>query len=136
MTLRSIVSRLRCKSEMKDLLVATSWVVHTLPDLVGQPPSVVVRELGKVTRTALFAAYLITPDEGMRDLLHTFVAQWSAVEPGISGEDLRAMGLRPSPAYGRILATLRDAWLDGEIDSPAEEAALLQELLAEEDFTP
>jgi tRNA nucleotidyltransferase (CCA-adding enzyme) len=136
MTLRSIVSRLRCKSEMKDLLVATSWVAHRLPDLVGQPPSAVVRELGKVTRTALFAAYLITPDEGMRDLLHTYVAQWSTVEPGISGEDLRAMGLRPSPAYGRILATLRDAWLDGKIDSPAEEAALLQDLLAEEDLNP
>ncbi|MBW6466280.1 MAG: CBS domain-containing protein [Brevefilum sp.] len=136
MTLRSIVSHLRCKSEMKDLLVATSWVVHTLPDLVGQPPSAVVRELGKVTRTALFAAYLITPDDGMRDLLHRYVAEWSSVEPGISGEDLRAMGLRPSPAYGHILTTLRDAWLDGKIHDPAEEAALLEELLAEEHLNP
>jgi tRNA nucleotidyltransferase (CCA-adding enzyme) len=103
---------------------------------VGKPPSAVVRELGKVTRTALFAAYLITPDEGMRDLLHKYVVQWSAVEPGISGEDLRALGLRPSPAYGRILSTLRDAWLDGKIHAPAEEQALLQELLAEEDLNP
>jgi tRNA nucleotidyltransferase (CCA-adding enzyme) len=121
---------------MKDLLVATSWVVHTLPDLVGKPPSAVVRELGKVTRTALFAAYLITPDEGMRDLLYKYVSKWAGIEPGISGEDLRAMGLRPSPAYGRILSSLRDAWLDGKIHAPTEEEALLQELLAEENLNP
>jgi tRNA nucleotidyltransferase (CCA-adding enzyme) len=92
----------------------------------------VVRDLEKLPRTALFAAYLITPDNSMRTLLHKFVTQWAAVMPSISGEDLRTMGLKPSPAYGRILSTLRAAWLDGEIQSPEAEQALLKDLLAEE----
>ncbi len=133
-TLRSIASRLRCKRELFNLLSATSKILHCLPDLASAPPSQVVRELEKYPRTALFAAHMITPDEDMRALLHQFVGQWSAVSPTISGEDLRAMGLKPSPAYGRILSTLRDAWLDGEVGSPEAERALLNHLLAEEDL--
>ncbi|MFU8827727.1 MAG: CCA tRNA nucleotidyltransferase, partial [Brevefilum sp.] len=133
-TLRSIASRLRCKSELVDLLSATSKILHCLPDLAGAPPSRVVRELEKYPRTAQFAAHLITPDKDMRTLLHQFVKQWSVVSPTISGEDLRTMGLKPSPAYGRILSTLRDAWLDGAVRSPEAEAALLEDLLAEEDI--
>ena len=134
-TLRSIVSRLRCKSEMKKLLLETSNVVHALPDLVDAPPSAVVRELEKASRTALYAAYLILPDEHLRTMLRKYVAEWAEVEPTITGDDLRATGLRPSPAYGRILAALRRAWLDGEVQSPEEEQALLQELLMDEGRT-
>jgi tRNA nucleotidyltransferase (CCA-adding enzyme) len=130
-TLRSIVSRLRCKSEMKKLLVETSSVVHKLPELVDSPPSVVVRELEKVSRTALYAAYLIIPDAHLRALTRKYVAEWAEVEPSITGDDLRASGLRPSPAYGHILSTLRNAWLDRAVKSPEEERALLQELLAD-----
>jgi tRNA nucleotidyltransferase (CCA-adding enzyme) len=133
-TLRSIASRLRCKSELLKLLEATSQITHQLPGLVDAPPSRVVRELEKFPRTALFAAHLITRDEKLRDLLQEFVTRWAAVTPSISGEDLRAMGLKPSPAYGRILAALRDAWLDGAIQSVEEERSLLNNLLAEEDF--
>ena len=132
-TLQSIVSRLRCKSEMKKLLLETSTVVHNLPDLVDSPPSVVVRELEKASQTALYAAYLITPDEHLRALLHQYVADWAEVEPTITGDDLRSTSLRPSPAYGRILSTLRNAWLDGEVKSPEEEQALFQKLLDESD---
>lgn len=131
-TLTSIVSRLRCKSEINDLLVATSTVIQHLPDLVDATPSKVVRQFEKYPRTALYAAFLITADEDMRALLHKFVAQWDAVTPTITGEDLRAMGLRPSPAFGQILATLRDAWLDGKIQTPESEQTLLTELLADE----
>jgi tRNA nucleotidyltransferase (CCA-adding enzyme) len=134
-TLTSTVSRLRCKSEIKDLLVATSTVLHCLPDLVSAPPSKIVRQLEKHPRTALFAAYLITADDDIRTLLRSYVAQWAARTPTITGEDLRAMGLRPSPAFGQILATLRDAWLDGKIQSPESEQALLTKLLADEKAT-
>jgi tRNA nucleotidyltransferase (CCA-adding enzyme) len=133
-TLRLIASRLRCKSELLKLLEATSQIIHHLPNLVDAPPSRVVRELEKFPRTALFAAHLITSDEKKRTLLHKFVSRWAAVTPSISGEDLRTMGLKPSPAYGRILATLRDAWLDGTVQSIEEEHALLNELLAGEEF--
>jgi tRNA nucleotidyltransferase (CCA-adding enzyme) len=52
------------------------------------------------------------------------------VEAEIDGEHLKAMGLRPSPLFGRILSALRDARLDGEVSSLEEEEALVEELLA------
>ena len=58
-----------------------------------------------------------------------FVSRWHAVEPQTTGDDLRRMGLRPSPAYGQILTALRDAWLDGDIQTGQEEKELLASLI-------
>ena len=55
-------------------------------------------------------------------------AIWRRVRPATTGDDLRARGLRPGPEYARILGRLRDAWLDGEIRSAEDEAALLARL--------
>lgn len=130
MTLRSIASRLRFKRELKELLLATSKLNRILPGLVDAPPSQVVQKLEKLPRTALFAVYLINPDEDLRDPLCRFVKEWAQVEPITTGDDLRELGLRPSPAYGEILSALRAAWLDGEIKSAEEEDALLKKLLS------
>jgi len=130
-TLRSIVSRLRCKSELKRLLISTSQVNRVLPQLSGAPPSAVVHELDKIPRLVIYAAFLVNQDQILRDILWNYVSRWAQIEPHTSGDDLRRMGLKPSPAYGRILSTLRDAWLDGEIQTPEEEAARLTELVRE-----
>jgi tRNA nucleotidyltransferase (CCA-adding enzyme) len=132
-TLRSIVSRLRCKSELKKLLVGVSTVLQQLSNLHAASPSQVVRALEKIPRAALYAAYLIITDEDLRSLIRKYVTKWGAVEPTITGDDLRKIGLSPSPAYGRILSALRDAWLDDEITSPDQEQALLEQLLAAEE---
>jgi hypothetical protein len=42
------------------------------------------------------------------------------------------MGLRPSPLFGRLLAALRDARLDGKVSTLEEEERLLEKLLAAE----
>ncbi len=130
-TLRSIVSRLRFKADIKKTLTATSKLNKALPDLVDAKPSEVVRQVEKAPRLSIYAAYLINEDEKQRQLLWLYVSQWATVEPITTGDDLRAMGLRPSPAYGRILSALRDAWLDGGIKSAEEEGALLSALVAE-----
>ncbi len=51
------------------------------------------------------------------------------VKTAVSGDDLRAMGLKPGPAYGIILNQLLAARLDGQISSVAEEQALLEQIL-------
>ncbi len=133
-SLRSIASRLRCKSELLKLLIATSSIVQSLPAFANAPPSKVVRELENYPRTALFAAQLITENESFRGLVRQFVTRWAQVAPTVSGEDLRSLGLRPSPAFGRVLLALRNAWLDGEVQSVEGEQALLKKLLADETF--
>ena len=66
-----------------------------------------------------------------RTSLSRYLAYWREVVPRADGQALRALGLAPGPAYRRILWALRAAWLDGEIDSPEKEAALLERLVAE-----
>jgi tRNA nucleotidyltransferase (CCA-adding enzyme) len=133
MTLQSIASRFRLKSDLKKTLVATSHLNQVLPDLVDAPPSKVVQALEDTPRLAIYAAYLVNPDEHLRKPLWKYVNNWVSIEPETTGDDLREMGLRPSPAYGRILSALRDAWVDGEVQSVEEEQSLLRKLVSEID---
>ena len=130
-TLRSIVSRLRFKSDIKRLLIATSKLNRVLPALENASPSNVVHEFEPAPQLAIFAAYLVNPQENLREIIWNYVSRWSSVEPKTTGDDLREMGLKPSPAFGRILTTLRDAWLDGEVRSTEDEQALLSKLISD-----
>jgi len=131
MTLRLITSRLRFKSDLKKLLIETSKLVRALPNLKGASPSAVVHEIEGAPRLAIYAVYLINSDPELRELLRMYITKWIGVEPATTGDDLREQGLKPSPAYGQILTALRDAWLDGEVESVEDEKKLLAELLAE-----
>ncbi len=130
-TLRSIASRLRFKSDLKRLLIATSNINRELPNLAGAKPSQIVQALEKAPRLSLYAAYRVNDDPEYRQTLWRFVNQWASVTPHTTGDDLREIGLKPSPAYGRILTALRDAWLNGDIQSREEEKALLKQLVSE-----
>lgn len=129
--LRSIVSRLRFKSDIKKLLMATSRLNRILPGLVAAKTSDFVRELDPVSRLAIYAAFLTNTDETLQSRILTYIRRWSKVEPHTTGDDLRRMGLPPSPAYGQILKALRDAWLDNQLDSVEEEQALLKQLISD-----
>ena len=54
---------------------------------------------------------------------------WRKQRATIDGNDLKTMGLRPGPRYRMILERLRFAWIDGELESEADERALLKQLL-------
>ena len=132
-TLRSIASRLRFKSDLKKMLLATSSLHKEVHDLLDAQPSEVVGMLDKAPRIAIYAVYLITTDESLRGLIWRYVSEWADIEPKTTGDDLRSMGLRPSPAYGHILSALRAAWLDGDIHTHEEEQALLDHLISKYD---
>jgi len=129
MTLRSIVSRLRFKSDIRKLLISTSQLIRSLAHLEDAKPSEVTRRLEKVPRISIYAAYLINDEPAFRESLWKYVNQWAGVTPHTTGDDLRKLGLPPSPAYGEILSSLRNAWLDGEIQSLEEEKGLLSDLV-------
>ncbi len=131
-TIQSVASRLRFKRDLKDLLVSTSQLSSALVDLVDEQPSVVVRKLEKIPRLAIYAACLSSTNEQHCELLHRYVREWASVDLHTTGDDLRAMGLPQSPAYGEILAALRDAWLDGEVKSVDDEKQRLSKLIAEQ----
>ena len=127
--IHSIASRLRFKTNLKKLLLATSQLIHALPELGEATPSQVVHVCENVPHLAIYAVHLIEQDEAIRAQLWNYASQWATVEPVTTGNDLKALGLAPSPAFSRILSTLRDAWLDGKIHSTEEEHALAEQLV-------
>jgi len=127
--IQSIASRLRFKSNLKKLLLATSKLIHALPELDQARPSQVVHLCEDAPRLAIYAAHLTAQDEEIKTLLWNYASQWAAVEPETTGNDLKALGLPPSPAFSEILTALRDAWLDGEIYTPEQERTLAEELV-------
>ncbi len=100
----------------------------------GASPSQVARLLERTPEAALRAAWALLADSPTaRNNLASFAARWRHQRPGISGADLLNKGLPPGPRYKQILDALRDAWIDGKLDSPETEANFLRELLRNED---
>jgi tRNA nucleotidyltransferase (CCA-adding enzyme) len=57
------------------------------------------------------------------------------VQPIIDGEYLKSLGLKPSPLFSKLLNAVRDARLDGKIETENEEKELVARLLAEREET-
>lgn len=94
-------------------------------------PSELVALLEHRAPIALLTAWLIRDDATAREQLATFVEKWQYVKSITNGHTLQEMGLAPSAHYRRILAKLRQGWLDGTLRTAEEEQALLYELVKE-----
>ena len=77
--------------------------------------------------------WLCTRSQRVRDRLRLYETQLRHVRPVVDGEYLKSLGLKPSPLYSRLLNAVRDARLDGELDTVEEEKALIAHLLREWD---
>ncbi len=117
------------QADTRSISALVNLLAH--PHALAHPdakPSQVVARLEGLTLTALLAAWLMLDDARIVQ----YVSVWRQVRPLTSGHDLNARGLKPGPAYKRILDRLRAAWLDGEIHDAADEHALLDRLLTAE----
>jgi tRNA nucleotidyltransferase (CCA-adding enzyme) len=93
-------------------------------------PSRMVRLLEPHPEAALAAAWIaLADDSAARQRLDDYLGRLRFVHPGVDGNALRALGVPQGPVVGRLLAELRQAWLDGEIKSEAEEGRHLARLL-------
>ena len=96
------------------------------------PPSVFASIFEPHSERALVAAWLSSEQaEDVRAAIEEYLSSWRFVTPTIDGDVLRARGLKPGPRYTHILGTLRDAWLDGSIQSQEQETRLLDQMLEE-----
>jgi tRNA nucleotidyltransferase (CCA-adding enzyme) len=98
----------------------------------GLPPSEAVARLDAYREGSLVAAWLVLPDMAdPRRIIEAYLADWRWIHPTTDGARLRALGVAPGPAYRKILARLRAAWLDGQLESQAEEQGLAEALIQE-----
>ena len=95
-------------------------------------PSAIYRLLARYSDPALAIFAVATEDALVRERVDLFRTRLRAIAPELTGHDLKRMGLAAGPAYRKILARLRDARLDGEITSRAEEERLVRSQIAEQ----
>ena len=124
----AVAARLRFPVALKRNLKAASELRQELPTLKRAKPSVVFVRLEDVPLLAIYAVYLGTSGKG-RDTLDNFVVRWRHLRPKTTGRDLKTRGIPPGRVYQEILGHLRAAWLDGEIKTESEEAAVLEKMI-------
>ena len=130
--LQAFMSRLRIVGREADLLRQVYGLHKYLPSLEKerQRPSTLVRWLEPASRQALFILWVVTDSPLAREQIKSYDHAYREVQPLLTGEDLKEMGLEPGPLFGNLLEVLREARLDGQVESRADEEALLKELLS------
>ncbi|MDD5371318.1 MAG: CBS domain-containing protein [Anaerolineaceae bacterium] len=129
-----IATRLRFPAALCHMLVQACILNADLPSLVGLPASRIVDRLDNLPLPVLLASHRVAATPTERNLIETYITTWRRLQPKTNGDTLRAMGLPPGPVYQRILTTLKDAWLDGQIHTPEDEDGLLNQLLARQGY--
>lgn len=100
-----------------------------------EEPQLRNREIDAILRfsssPSRLVAWLCTGSETVRERLWLYESSLRHVQPTVDGEYLKSLGLRPSPLFRRLLDAVRNARLDGEIETVEEEKDLVAHLLAE-----
>ncbi|MCS7179230.1 MAG: CBS domain-containing protein [Anaerolineae bacterium] len=131
--LRAVIGRLRIpRSEARDLqrLPDLRRDLAILPTL--RPPSRIYRLLEPYPARLLALAWVADRRSSVRTRLLAFQTRYRQVVPILTGDDLKAMGLRPGPLFGQLLSALREARLDGKIATREEEETLVRQMTAQE----
>lgn len=122
-----VCKRLRLSASLQKNIQAIIKIVATLPKIKHALPSQVYQKLDGNSLLVLYAASLKV-DTSARKLIEKYLLEWKNIAPKTTGDDLKERGLPPGQIYQKIIEQLRTAWLDGEIESPEEEEALLERI--------
>jgi tRNA nucleotidyltransferase (CCA-adding enzyme) len=131
--LEAFISRLKIKRDDADDLRLLPGLRAVLPRIAWtRRPSTVYGLLEPFPARLLAVAWIASGSGRQKAQLLRYQTEWCAVETEITGDDLKEMGLKPGPLFGRLLDTLRDARLDGKVSTRQDEEALLERLLEAE----
>ena len=127
-----VIQRLRLSGRRAALARDTIGLKESEPQIraAAGRPSELARILEGREPAAISAWAELTSDEVVANALRLYFAELQFVKPKLSGATLLDMGATEGPLVGEILARLRDARLDGAVNSENEEIALARALLA------
>ncbi len=103
--------------------VLAALALHDCPP----QPSAAVRRLQAVPPEAVTVAGVLHPQHAAT--FERYLTVWQPLPPLLTGDDLRAWGFRPSPAFKEVLWHVRAAQLEGRLTTRAEAEALARALL-------
>ena len=126
----ALIERLKLQPSV---MIGAKAIERGLTLLADQPdskPSAFVHAIEPIELPACAALWAIVLP-GQRPIVERYVQKWRTMQPITTGDDLKARGLQPGPAFGMLLRQLRDGWIDGLITSKADEDRLLDRLIAD-----
>ena len=122
-------ARLHFTADLLKLLRSAASLNTDLTAVLGLKPSQCVQLLEGYSWRALETVYPVIANQEIKNQLSKYLSEWRHVKPKTTGHDLKKHGVKPGPKYAEILRRLRDAWLDGEIKTEAEELTMLASLI-------
>ena len=120
-----IAQRLAFPTLLTKAVRGASFLNNDLAAFKNWKPSQWTFYLDEVPTLAVYAVYLVKQESVLRD----YLVEWRNIKPYTTGYALQQSGLEPGPKFKVILTRLRTAWLDGEVQTEAEEKKLLEELI-------
>ena len=131
--LETLIKRLRIARDDAELLREIVRLRSVAAQLTQGPhkASQLDQLLCSFSGPALFVVWTATDSPMLREQLTLYYRELRHVQPKVDGHYLKNLGLEPGPLFGRILNAVRAARLDGEVETRAEEEALINRLLAE-----
>jgi tRNA nucleotidyltransferase (CCA-adding enzyme) len=93
-----------------------------LPLFKDAKPSAWTFHLERFPLLSIYTLWLVTNESALSE----FLVKWRHVKSNITGDDLKARRIPQGPKYKEILSKLRAAWLDGDVDSAAQELSLFE----------
>ncbi|MET0514772.1 MAG: hypothetical protein ABW047_05520, partial [Nitrospiraceae bacterium] len=91
-------------------------------------PAETTRVLSRFADAVLLYLMATCRSSAIKQQLSAYFDIYQQVKPVTTGKDLKAMGLKPGPRFTRILSQLRDARLNGEVRTEAEERRMARTL--------
>ena len=123
----------RFKLSKKELTIITNTLdqipiikdVLTAEEYLKQ--SVIVKTLESLSFEAL--AFLLAKSQKLRviERINLYLQIEGNIKPNLDGDDLLSLGIKPGPIYAHILEAIRDAKLDGFLDTKDEELLFAKE---------
>jgi len=131
---KELSKRLKLKREDEEDLLLVQDLRQTLPKLAKlDRTSDIYRLLEPYASRVLAVVWIASDSTIIQRRVLRYQTDWRLVEPEISGDDLKAMGLEPGPLFGDLLRRVQEARLNGEVSTREEEIALVNRLMASEE---
>ena len=132
--LEDFVERLNITGELKRAIKQLPKLKAKFPALASPDiaPSAVYRLLQKYHPGAIATCALAADEPTVRFQMERYLNELRYVKTHLDGDALKALGVKPSPRLGKMLEALREARLDGAVNTREEEASLVHQLLRED----
>jgi tRNA nucleotidyltransferase (CCA-adding enzyme) len=94
-------------------------------------PSAVVMALRTLPLELLPLLLALSSSSGVRQLIRSYLTTWRHVRPGLTGDDLKRLGVPQGPQIGRLLTRVLAAKLDGEAPTLEAEESLVRRVVTQ-----